>query len=64
MRGEAVLHAVEGVKGMGECFVVACVGDDDVCLASLGETGCFEQEGMEMVEVGATLGGEGKDGEE
>ena len=33
---QAVLHAVDGVEGVGEGFVVAGVGDDDVALRDVG----------------------------
>ena len=36
VHGESVLHAVDGVEGVGEGFVVAGVGDDDVALRDVG----------------------------
>ena len=33
---KAVLHAVDGVEGVGEGFVVAGIGDDDVALRDVG----------------------------
>ena len=36
LHGEAVLHAVDGVEGVGEGFVVAGVGDDDIALRDVG----------------------------
>ena len=32
LHGEAVLHAVDGVEGVGEGFVVAHIGDNDVAV--------------------------------
>ena len=36
LHGETVLHAVDGVEGVGEGLVVAGVGDDDVALRDVG----------------------------
>ena len=56
--GEAILHAVDGVKGVGEGFVVAGVGDDDVALRDVGQGGGLYQMGFKGIKPELLLGGD------
>ena len=55
---QAVLHAVDGVEGVGEGFVVAGVGDDDVALRDVGQGGGFYKVALESVNAEVFLGGD------
>ena len=55
---KAVLHAVDGVEGTDEGFVVAQVGDDDITLRYFGEGGGIEQECFQLFKASAALGGD------
>ena len=55
---QAVLHAVDGVEGVGEGFVVAGVGDDDVALRDVGQGGGFYKVTLELIEAEVLLGGD------
>ena len=55
---QAVLHAVDGVEGVGEGFVVAGVGDDDVVLRDVGQGGGFYEVALESVKAEVLLGGD------
>ena len=58
LHGEAVLHAVDGVEGVGEGFVVAGVGDDDIALRDVGQGGGLYKVALESVEAEVLLGGD------
>jgi len=55
---QAVLHAVDGVEGTDEGFVVAQVGDDDIALRYFGEGGGIDQERFQLFKACAALGGD------
>ena len=55
-RLETVLHAVDGVEGTDEGFVVAQVGDDDIALRYFGEGGGIDQECFQLFKASAALG--------
>ena len=55
---QAVLHAVDGVEGVGEGFVVAGVGDDDVALRDVGQSGGLYKVALESVKAEVFLGGD------
>lgn len=55
---QAVLHAVDGVEGVGEGFVVAGVGDDDVALRDVGQGGGLYKVALESVKAEVLLGGD------
>ena len=55
---QAVLHAVDGVEGVGEGFVVAGVGDDDIALRDVGQGGGFYKVALESVKAEVLLGGD------
>ena len=57
-RLEAVLHAVDGVEGTDEGFVVAQVGDDDIALRYFGEGSSIDQERFQLFKACAALGGD------
>ena len=58
LHGEAVLHAVDGVEGVGEGFVVAGVGDDDIALRDVGQGGGLYQMGFKGIKPDVLLGGD------
>ena len=58
LHGEAVLHAVDGVEGVGEGLVVAGVGDDDVALRDVGQGGGLYQMGFKGIKPEVLLGGD------
>ena len=58
LHGEAVLHAVDGVEGVGEGFVVTGVGDDDVALRDVGQGGGLYKVTLESIEAEVLLGGD------